>query len=120
MRIKTPRHIVLVLLMVLGITSLSAQINIHTHYMRGRQQLAGHEFTQAIQTFNLILQYNPEHAEALFYRGIAKFQLSDYSGAEADFTSSLEIKPYKTEALYYRGLLKLERSQFLDAFRDIQ
>ncbi|MFC2098739.1 tetratricopeptide repeat protein [Bacteroidota bacterium] len=118
--IKKNRYIAFILFILLNISSLSAQINIQTHYLRGRQQLAGHEFTQAILTFNLILQYNPDHAEALFYRGLAKYQLSDYSGAEADFTRSIEIKPYKTEALYYRGLLKVEKNQYLEAFRDIQ
>jgi tetratricopeptide (TPR) repeat protein len=84
-----------------------AQINVPLYYQRGKQQLADQEFTQAIQTFNIILQFNPDHAEALFYRGLAKYQLSDYSGAEVDFSLSITIKPYKTEALYYRGLLKI-------------
>ena len=44
MRTITPRHIIVVLFLIMGISSLSAQINIRTHYMRGRQQLASHEF----------------------------------------------------------------------------
>ena len=82
------------LILILATLSGYSQINIRAHYMRGRQHLANHEFTQAIQYFNTILQYDPDHAEALFYRGLSKYQLSDYSGAEADFTQSVKIKPY--------------------------
>ncbi len=115
------RHFILsCLIMLFGINlSLPAQINPTRQLIYGRQYLHDEEYTQAIRSFNLVLTYNPDHADALFLRGYAKFQLSDYYGASEDFTKAYANNRFLTDALYYRAIAAIEMNQYQQALKDL-
>lgn len=115
------RHLILsCLILLFGINlSLPAQINPARQLMLGRQYLQDEEYTQAIRSFNLVLNYNPDHSDALFLRGYAKFQLSDYYGATEDFTKAYENNHFLTDALYYRAIAAIEMNQYQQALKDL-
>jgi tetratricopeptide (TPR) repeat protein len=81
--------------------------------------LYNEEYTNAIRTFNIILSYKPEFSEALFLRGYAKFQLSDYAGAIQDFSKSVESDRFMTDALYYRAIANVELNNYNAALKDL-
>lgn len=112
---------VLILLGILHISfyNANAQINVAKYIYNGRMYLVNEEYTNAIRTFNIILTYQEENAEAYFLRGYAKFQLSDYSGAINDFTSAIETDRFITEALYYRAIANVELNNFRHALNDL-
>ena len=78
---KSFRIICIAFLFLLPISVLS-QLNIDYYIQQGRQQLYHYRYSQAIKTFNMVIEYRPYHAEAYFLRGIAKYNLQDYYGAE--------------------------------------
>ena len=47
------------------------------------------EYPQAIESFNTCIRLDPSDGLVYFYRGYAKFNLDDMSGAEQDFTKSV-------------------------------
>jgi len=59
-------------------------------------------YTLAIQRFNTIIQIKPDMLEAYYYRGYAKYSLSDYQGAYADFHKVIELNPYFSEGYRFR------------------
>ncbi len=77
------------------------------------------EFSNAIRTFNIILTYEEKNPDALFFRGYAKMQLSDYHGAIEDFSFSIESDQYYTQALYYRAICHIELNDFKYALNDL-
>lgn len=81
--------------------------------------LVNEEYTKAIRTFNVILNYQEENAEAYFLRGYAKFQLSDNAGAVVDFTTAIELDKFLTDALYYRAIAYTELNNYRYALNDL-
>lgn len=96
------RTFVLVIFTILTTVSF-AQLNINYYLNVGRSQLYAEKYTDAIETFNTVIRVKPQLAESYFLRGIAKYNLMDYLGAEQDYTKAIELKPNLTAALRYRG-----------------
>ncbi len=95
-----------------------SQLNIGYFIQRGRQQLHNYQYSQAIQTFNKVLEYRSYHAEAYFLRGIAKYNLQDYYGAERDYSQAIEAKANAVKAYYYRGMSRIQLYNFQGAIED--
>ena len=75
--------------LIVPMAEMSAQIN-HRHYvLMGKIELSKENYTEAIKNFNVAIIAKPNDFEAYFLRGIAKYYLSDYSGAVDDFTRTL-------------------------------
>ena len=49
---------------------------------------------------------SPIQAQPYFLRAIAKLNLEDYRGAEADATKAIELNPYLTDAWEVRGVAR--------------
>jgi tetratricopeptide (TPR) repeat protein len=63
-------------------------------YMKGLEAYRKNELQQAIDHFSKCLSLNPTNDQkqySLFYRGLAKYTLSDYKGALDDFTQALTV-----------------------------
>ncbi|MBW3044852.1 CHAT domain-containing protein, partial [Prochlorococcus marinus] len=56
--------------------------------------------------------------KALLFRGTAKYQIKDYSGAILDFSVVLKLEPKDEEALLFRGLAKTRLSNQRGAIED--
>lgn len=81
-----------------------AQVNLPHFIRKGRIALYNNEYTEAIKHFNVVISRKSDPFEEYFYRGIAKYNLRDYLGAEYDFTRTLEIHPFYSRAYHYRGV----------------
>ncbi|MBI9052972.1 MAG: tetratricopeptide repeat protein [Bacteroidales bacterium] len=108
---------VLILLATLS-QSISAQLNVNHYINRGRAQLYAEKFTDAIESFSIVIRVKPNVAESYFLRGIAKYNLMDYLGAEQDYTKAIELKPNHTDALRYRGYTRLNLKKYYVAIND--
>ena len=79
--------------------------------LMGRNALYYEDYILAIQRFNSVISAKPYLAEPYFYRGLAKFYLEDYAGAETDCTLALNKRPYtvqesaeaQTKAIFFSG-----------------
>ena len=70
--------------------SAAAQLNTDRITTIGRNALYFDDYVLSIQYFNQVIKLKPYLAEPYLLRAIAKIQLGDYTGAEADCNASIE------------------------------
>ena len=70
-----------------------AQINTDQVMRIGQNALYFEDYMLSIQYFNQAIQAKPYLAQPYFLRSIAKLNLEDYAGAEADASQALELNP---------------------------
>ena len=84
-----------------------AQYNREYFFWVGRSCMMNNDYQEAIRTLNTLLRVDEEAYEGYFLRGIAKFNLNDLIGAEADFTIAIDKNPVYTLAYTYRAITRL-------------
>ena len=60
-------------------------------------------YDKAIKIFKKVLEMNPDHPDALYYRVLAWANKGDYNQAIADLTKAVEKDPFDTDSLIGRG-----------------
>ena len=106
-----------ILLVLFSLISL-AQLNVNYYLSVGRGKLYAQKYNEAINAFNIVIKVKPNLADPYFLRGIAKFNLADYMGAEQDFTKAIELKPNHTAALKNRGITRVNLKKYYLALND--
>ena len=101
-------------------TSVVAQYNRDYFFYIGRKQMMESDFKEAIRTLNVLLRFDENAYEGYFLRGIAKYNLDDLLGAEADFTEAIERNPVFTTAYTYRAITRSRLGNYDDALSDFQ
>lgn len=84
----------------------------------GRNALYFEDYLLSIQYFNQAIAAKPYLAQPYLYRAIAKLNLQDYRGAEADATKALELNPYLSDAWEVRGVARQNIGKDTDAIAD--
>lgn len=113
-------YILLAIFTLLIHTSASAQYNREYFFWVGRQQMMENEFSEAIRTLNVLLRFDKDAHEGYFLRGIAKYNLDDLIGAEADFTIAIDKNPVFTTAYTYRAITRSRLGNYDDALKDFR
>lgn len=92
-------------LTLLGVyISSQAQINTDQVMRVGQNAMYFEDYVLSIQYFNQAIRSKPYLAQPYFYRAIAKFNLEDFAGAEADASTAIEINPFLADAWEVRGV----------------
>lgn len=95
------------LALFLSVTLVSpAQTNTDQVITIGRNVLSMDDYMLAIQYFNQAIKAKPYLADPYFFRALAKLNLDDYAGAEADCSIAIENNKFKTEAYKLRGFAR--------------
>ena len=97
-----------------------AQIDTERVMAVGRNALYFEDYVLSIQYFNQVINAKPYLAESYFYRGLAKFNLDDYQGAEEDCSEALERNPFVVSAYQIRGLARIQQENYTGAIEDYQ
>ena len=84
----------------------------------GRNALYYEDYVLSIQRFNMVINARPYLSEPYFFRGLAKFYLEDFSGAEADCSTSLSLNPYVSNTYQLRALCRINRKDYTGAVAD--
>lgn len=100
------RNILLVTFTILSIFSGRAQINTDQVLQIGRNALYFEDYILSIQYFNQVIAAKPYLAQPYFYRALAKLNLDDFRGAEADATLAIDRNPFITDAYELRGVAR--------------
>ena len=114
------RFIVSILLFIFATTTVVAQYNRDYFFYIGRRQMMENDFKEAIRTLNVLLRFDDKAYEGYFLRGIAKYNLDDLLGAEADFTEAIEKNPVFTTAFTYRAITRSRLGNYDDALADFR
>jgi len=107
------------LLVSLSPYPLVSQVNTGYFLAVGRQELARGNDSEAIAKFSTVVRFDPDNYEAWFLRGIAKYNLGDFIGAENDFTRTLDLHPLFVYAWHYRGLVRDNLQDYYKALQDL-
>ncbi len=92
--------------MVAGAMPLWSQVNTEQVLRIGQNAIYFEDSMLSIQYFNQAIQAKPYLAQPYFLRAIAKLNLEDYNGAEADAAKALELNPFLTDAWEVRGVAR--------------
>ena len=95
-----------------------AQYNREYFFWVGRSCMMNNDYQEAIRTLNTLLRFDEKAYEGYFLRGIAKYNLDDLLGAEADFTTAIEKNPVFTTAFTYRAITRSRLGNYDDALSD--
>ena len=114
------KGILLLILLLASFGTASAQYDLDHFYYSGRQALIDGKYAQAIESFNILSQLDSTVYEAYFFRGIAKYNLGDFVGAQRDFDRTLHFNPIYTPAYHYRAITLSRIGKYDDALRDLE
>ena len=95
-----------------------AQFNTDRLVMIGRSALYYEDYVLSIQYFNQAISQKPWLYEPWFFRGVAKYYLDDYRGAEADCSEAIDRNPYVTSAYEVRALCRINQKKYTEAVDD--
>ncbi len=114
------RIILISALLLLLSTGSHAQYNKYYFFYVGRSMLIDNRYQDAVEMLNVLLKVDPNSHEGYFLRGIAKYNLDDLLGAEADFTAAIEKNPVFTTAYQYRAITRSRMGNYDDALNDFR
>lgn len=86
--------------------SVNAQVNIRHFMSMGENALRNSNYQDALKNFNVVITFKPDLFEPYFLRGIAKFNLGDFIGADRDFSKSIDMHPLYSHAYHYRAITR--------------
>lgn len=112
--------VVLTLALLGTIEPAKAQYNKDYFYWASRRCLMDKQYLEAIRILNTLLRANDDAAEGYFLRGVAKFNLDDLLGADADFSLAIRENPVFTTAYIYRALTRTRMGNYDDALKDFK
>lgn len=98
--------------------SSDAQVNTDQVMRVGQNALYFEDYLLSIQYFNQAIQAKPYLAKPYFLRSIAKINLEDFAGAEADASKAIELNPYLTDAWEARGVARQNLGRDREAIDD--
>ncbi len=110
-------HLLTLLLLIVP-SFLYAQINVTSTLLMGRNALSVDDNLSAIRYFNQVIEARSSNSEAWYLRGLAKFALEDFHGADADCSQSILLNPYKVEVYQLRGLCRINLKNYHGAIND--
>ena len=95
-----------------------AQINTSRMIDIGRNAIYFDDYVLAIRYFNIVINSKPYLYEPYFYRGLAKFNLDDFTGAEIDCSTAIEKNPFYPNSYQVRGLSRIKLGKLQGAAED--
>lgn len=118
---KKAKIVLLITAVLMGATfTCHAQYDLDYFYYHGRQDLIDGRYAQSIENFNILAQLDTACYEAYFFRGIAKYNLGDFNGAQRDFDRTLHFNPIYTPAYHYRAITLSRTGRFEQALKDLE
>ncbi len=117
MRLKLTTIILLAFLLGTPL-GIRAQINTDQMLRVGQNALYFEDYVLSIQYFNQVIQAKPYLATPYLMRSIAKLNLDDYNGAEADASKALQLNEFLTDAWEVRGVARQNLGRNSEAVDD--
>lgn len=108
---------IFILILTVGNTA-TAQINTDQVIQIGRNAIYFEDYVLSIQYFNQVIGAKPYLAQPYYYRGVAKYNLEDFSGAEHDASLAIERNPFITDAYVLRGMARQNLDKAIEAIAD--
>ncbi|MCY7353247.1 MAG: tetratricopeptide repeat protein [Cytophagaceae bacterium] len=85
---------------------------------KGRQALSADKPKEAIESLNRAIEKNEQNARAFNARGVAYFELKDYTNALLDYEQAIKVQPDWYQPYFNRARLKVEQTDWEGALKD--
>ncbi len=95
-----------------------AQYNTDRLLTIGRSALYYEDYVLSIQYFNQAISAKPYLYEPWFFRAVAKYNLDDFEGAEADCDQAIQRNPYVVNIYELRGIARIQQKKYSEAISD--
>lgn len=112
------RSLIVIVFVILWSQTANGQLNRSYFFMRGRQGIVNCQYRDAINSLNVLLRVDNKAYEGYFLRGVAKYNMEDLPGAEADFSRAIDENPIYTLAYHYRAVTRSRLGRYSDALSD--
>lgn len=113
---KIMKKCVLTIVMSLFIcVNCFAQYDKDVFMWRGRQTLSEGKYAQSIENFNVLTALDTTDYWSFFFRGIAKYNLGDFRGAQKDFKQAIHINPVFTNGYHYLAITESRFGEYDEA-----
>lgn len=99
-------------------SGVKAQLNERYFYYVGQGLIIDGKYNEAVSMLNMLLRVDETSYEGFFLRGIAKYNLGDYVGAESDFSFAIEVNSVFTNAYHYRAISRSFLGKYDEAVKD--
>lgn len=84
-----------------------------------RQANKATDLNEKIELYTKVIELEPKNLDAYFYRGLAKNDLGDYSGAIVDYSKIIVLQP-DADTYYNRGNSRYSLKDYVGAQEDYQ
>ncbi len=111
----------MVLFLVVFLTNIAitnAQYNRDYFLWMGRRQLISNNYRGALSILNSLIHQDEKAYEGYFLRGVAKYNLGDLVGADADLSCAIEYNPVYTTAYTFRAITRTRLGRYDEALKD--
>ncbi|MFQ5664943.1 MAG: tetratricopeptide repeat protein [Candidatus Binatia bacterium] len=89
-------------------------------YSRGLVRFHARHFSKALQLFERAVKADPKDPQALYYRGVTRGRLGDFTGAATDLRAVLAKKPDLQQATLELGAVLVEAGRYRPAIPWLQ
>lgn len=96
----------------------SAQYRVDRLVRAGQSALYYEDYVLSIQYFNQAILSKPYLYQPWWYRGMAKYNLDDFSGAEKDVSEAIKLNPYIEEMYDLRAVSRIRQENYRGAISD--
>ena len=107
------------LVMIVAAADSNAQVR-GNPISQAEYEMSRGRITEALNILNRSLSLEPGRIKAYLTRGIAKYQLNDVVGAEADLTLYLNSFPRDAEGYLFRAECLFAQQKFKEGFEDLE
>ncbi len=82
--------------------------------------LKAQRFDEAVKVFSKAIKDNPQDAQAIHFRGMARYYQGNTDQAIADYTRAIEIDPQLAQAYTSRGVALFSKGEYQQAKNDLR
>lgn len=115
---KFLKYFVFVVILCCASQKASAQLDKRYYYYVGQGLIIDGRYHEAVDMLSILLRVDATAYDGFFLRGIAKYNLGDYVGAEKDFTSAINVNSVYSMAYQYRAIARSFTGNYDEAIRD--
>jgi len=107
----------ILLFFILLTLNSQSQLQLDNFILRSKYDIINNDFIAAIEKLNKVIKVEADNFEAYYLRGIARFNLGDYIGADHDFSTSTNINPFFANSLHYLAITKNKIYEYDEALK---
>ncbi len=109
------------LMIIVFLTLISSMVkgqDAETLFNRAIVKIELNSWDAALQDLNAVIKLDPDHKDAFYFRGVAKYFKGDFEQAEKDFNMQLKLDPTHVRSYYFRGKCRAQLMEIFSSLAD--